>query len=363
MLLHLDRFVDAVQTNCHISDARHARNLTLCTYLLEMREFYRWEQGILPSAPLSRADVGAWLAGREALWETVEQAPYRPLPLPLTEGTSDPFDVRTINAALVPHGLVYGAGVGRFGKPQFFLGALEREEWRNGIRVLVAGCEYARDLSPAPAALRDGTIYVRLESLQRWLWEKVEAWAQKRSDGALKCALDGYGFADGRNSALAQMAAAEAETLILHELGEHEAGRLLGPAWETMLSCLTRRRAELFARAARDHLADCLVTLPALLEREATASVHFWFANLDGLRRERFPQAADAYAAWCRGDRGHALRDAAASGVGHWHGVCAQVMAMHAQRGAEAEAAIETLSAAADTQLRSGASPIPARPQ
>jgi len=91
--------------------------------------------------------------------------------------------------------------------------------------------------------------------------------------------------------------------------------------------------------------------------------VHFWFANLDGLRRERFPQAADAYAAWCRGDRGRALRAAAASGVGHWHGVCAQVMAAHAEREEDAEAAIETLSTAVETQLRSGASSVAARPQ
>ncbi len=83
----------------------------------------------------------------------------------------DPFDVETANRELVPSGVVYGAGIGRFGKPQFFLGALEREEWRDGVRILVSRCEYARDLSPAPAAVRGSTIYVRLESLQRLLWE------------------------------------------------------------------------------------------------------------------------------------------------------------------------------------------------
>ena len=38
----LGPFIEAVQRNCHIADARHAREMTLCTYLLEMREFFRW---------------------------------------------------------------------------------------------------------------------------------------------------------------------------------------------------------------------------------------------------------------------------------------------------------------------------------
>ena len=50
--------VAAVQANCHISDARHARNMTLCTYLLEMRECYRRERGFAPGVPLARAEVG-----------------------------------------------------------------------------------------------------------------------------------------------------------------------------------------------------------------------------------------------------------------------------------------------------------------
>lgn len=206
--------VAAVQANCDISDARHARDMTLCTYLLEMREFFRWESGLPLSAPLPRAAVGAWLSGREALWAGVEGAGYRPLPL--NDALVDPFDTDALNRELVPRNVVYGAGVGRFGKPQFFLGALEREEWRDGVRVLVTRREYARDLAPAPAALRGDTIYVRLESLQRVLWERTAAWERKRTDGALKSTLAAYGFGDDPDAALAAMAAAEAETLILH---------------------------------------------------------------------------------------------------------------------------------------------------
>ena len=284
---HFEGLVAAVQANCHVTDARHARGMTLCTYLLEMREFYRWEQRAAPTEALPRTEVGEWISGREALWAEFEGADYQRLPL--AGGFVDPFDAETVNCSLVPHGLVYGAGVGRFGKPQFFVGALEREEWREGVRILVTRDEFARDLAPAPGALRDGTIYVRLEALQRVLWEKAEAWTVKRRDGALMAALEAHGFSTDPEGALASMTAAEGETVILHELGEHRAAQALGPGWERMLAGLSSRRAELFVRAARDHLADCTVTLPALLDRDAAASLHFWFANLDGMRREILP--------------------------------------------------------------------------
>ena len=153
MMSNFDGLLDAVRTNCHISDAQHGRDLTLCTYLLEMRELYRWERGISLGAPVPQAEVGTWMTQREALWSSLEDAAH--VPLPLGASTIDPFDVERANRALVGQRLVYGAGIGRFGKPQFFLGALEREEWRDGVRVLVAGREYARDLSAAPAASRE----------------------------------------------------------------------------------------------------------------------------------------------------------------------------------------------------------------
>jgi len=349
MMPGFERLVGAVRTNCHISDARHARDMTLCTYLLEMRELYRWEQGIPFGAPVPQAAVGAWMTEREALWSSLEAADHVPLPFP--DGPVDPFDVAGANRALAGRRLVYGAGNGRFGKPQFFLGELQRDERRDGVRILVAGTEHARDLSAAPAALRGGTIYLRLEALRRLLWEKAEAWRGKRADGALKAALDSYGFAAAPATAIDRMAAAEAETLILHELGESEAGRSLGPEWEAMLGGLANRRAELFARAARDHLADCLVTLPALLDRGAGASVHFWYASLDGMRLHLVPSLAVAYAAWQRGDGGRALRAVARSGVAHWRRVCGQILALHDRLGAEAGTAIEALASAADSRL------------
>jgi hypothetical protein len=341
--------IEAVQANCHLSDARHARNLTLCTYLLEMRELYRWERGIALTEPLARAAVGEWLSGREALWAGIEDEDYRPLPL--GGALVDPFDMSTLNRELTPQRLVYGAGIGRFGKPQFFLGELIREETREGVRILVSRREFARDLAPAPGALRDGTIYVRLESLQRVLSERAEAWGRRRANGALKAALEAHGFERDPNAALESMAATEAETLILHELGEHRVAQSLSPAWERMLAGFARRPAELFARAARDHLADCTTTLPALLERNAEASLHLWFAGLDGMRRELFPRVVGTYDAWRGGDRGHALSAAIALGSKHWRDLCSRVLTLHENHGSDAEAAIEALAADPGSRL------------
>lgn len=343
MSASLERLRAAVQANCNVSDARHARGMTLCTYLLEMREMYRWERRVPFSATLSRTEIGAWIAEREAQWEMLERADYGPLPL--EGGDADPWDTETVNRAIAPFGLVYGAGVGRFGKPQFFLGVLEREESRDGLRILVAGRELARDLAPAPAAMRGDTVAIRLESLARLLWERAEAWALKRPDGPLKAALDAHGFVADDDAALERMAAAEAETLILHEIGEREAGRVLGPAWEAMLAALSSRRAELFARAIRDHLADCLVTLPTLLARGAPGPVHFWFAGLDGMRRELFPRAVDAYAAWRAGDGGRALTHAIAAGATHWGDVCTRALASFEHARDDLDRSIEMLSA------------------
>ena len=131
-------------------------------------------------------------------------------------------------------------------------------------------------------------------------------------------------------------------------MGEHEAAALLGPGWERSLCGLERRGAAILMRAVRDHLADCLVTLPELVERRADASLHLWFANLDGMRRELFPRAQDAYRAWLGGDRGQALLATAKVGAEHWRRACGEVL--DAIAGPDGELAVEAL--ALDEALR-----------
>jgi hypothetical protein len=315
----------AVQRNCDVADARHAREATMCIYLLQMRELYRWERGLALDAQPQKDTLAAWLTEREARWNALEAEDYAPLPLG-AQGCA-PFDAAQANRALLPAGLVYGAGLGRFRRPHFFLAELERSERRDGIHVLVCGRELARDIAAIPAALQGDTIYVRRDALRRWLWEKVELWNSRGRPGALARALETAGLADGGAAAFEGLVESETETLILHELGEARAARLLGPAWEDMLAALPDRRAELLARAVRDNLADCLSTLPALLEADARASIHFYFSQLEGMRRELFPALAAAYRDWCDSGARGALRGAVASGAAHWERVARTLLA------------------------------------
>ncbi|HYQ73419.1 MAG TPA: hypothetical protein VET88_16030, partial [Gammaproteobacteria bacterium] len=148
---------EAVRTNCHISDARHAGDYSLCVYLLKMREYYRWENNIPFNTPLPQQELADWLTQREAHWETLENKALETVPVP--DRAHDPFDSNAINADLNARGFAYSSGYGRNMKPVFFFAELERREQHDGYTLIVAGREYARDLAAPPAMSREQNIY------------------------------------------------------------------------------------------------------------------------------------------------------------------------------------------------------------
>ena len=119
-----------------------------------------------------------WAPGsseREAQWDALEHGDYLPLPVRRRARRSLSTRRRSI-ASLVPPGWVYGAGIGRFGKPQFFLAELEREEWRDGVRVLVARARArARPRARPGGAARRHDLRAHSTSLRRLLWERADA--------------------------------------------------------------------------------------------------------------------------------------------------------------------------------------------
>jgi len=295
---NLPQLVSVVQRNCDISDARHAGDYGLCTFLLKMREYYRWENELPFARPLARDELGDWLKAREQAWDCIEADAFAPLPI--ARGELDPFDAEAANRELLPQGCVYSAGYGRWRKPVFFLGRLLRVEERAGFTIRISSCEYARELAAPPAMLQGRIIFVRLESVRRTLWEKIEEWQWRKQGDAMARALASYDFVADTEQALARMADNEMESMILHEVGEAMAGELLGEAWGEMVLSLSRTRDEPVARAVRDLLADCLSTLPVLLERDNLPALHFYFATFDAPRRQLFPQALDAYEHYLR---------------------------------------------------------------
>jgi len=280
----------AVQANCDIVDARYARESGLCTYLLGMREYFRWSAGLELGAKVDPPAVGAWISEREQAWESLLDADSPELRRLPVGGQIDSFDDDLVNHHIARMGLVYGAGIGRFDVPVFFLARRNACFEREGVRVTVAGAELARGYVATPAVSRGSNIVVRLDAFRRWLWTRAETALTREPGDPFRLSMAFYDRGDPVDRVVDRMARGEVESLILHELGELRAGAMLGPDWEQMLADLGDRRTEIVVRAVRDLLADCLVTLPVLLQRDAQASLCFWRSNFDGMRRALAPR-------------------------------------------------------------------------
>ena len=337
----LQPLLSVVQRNCHIADARHAGDYTLCVYLLKMREYFRWEKGYSFQDILPDTAVGDWLKEREQFWRTLEDEAFADVPV--NGDRYDPFDSDAINAAINPHGLVYSAGIGNQNAPHFFLGRLKECAMHADFSVLVADHEYARDLTAPPAMALGTTIFVRRESLRRLIWEKIEEWRWSKLDNAMGRAMHGYDFAGDEQAALEQMTDAELESALLHEKGELLAGQRLGPDWEEMLSRLPHSQAALMTRAVRDHLADALSTLPALLRDGEDASLHFYFANLTSMRKHLFPSLSRAYGNWlASGDR-TPITTLIPVSAAHWEALATQMLGIHRSQPGDLSASLQEL--------------------
>jgi len=326
---------ETIQHNCHIADARHGADFGMCTYLLKMREYYRWEQGLGFGDPIPREGVGDWLSAREAYWAELVGEEFREIPV---DGRYyDPFDAEALNTALEPYGLVYSSGLVQGARPNFFLGRLlHREDPEDGFALRVADQELARGLNAPPAMTRGRTIFLRRESLRRYLWERVETWRWHRPDNALGRALECYPFDGDPDQALEAMTANELTAAREHEIGEFLAGQALGDAWGAMLLDLAHTPAELMARAVRDHLADCSRTLPLLIREGREPSILFFIGNLSAMRKELFPGLYGAYGEWWESGDTEPLSAIAGVGAKHWLDLAREMLDLHRVYGPQA---------------------------
>lgn len=317
-MIDIENLAQSVQTNCHISDAKYAGNYSLCVFLLKMREYYRWERKIPLSQPLTKSNVGEWLSQRECEWAEYEDREFESLLIEKQE--IDPFDANRINKILNSHGFVYSGGYGVFGKPHFFIAELEERQNIDDLRIYIAGKELARDLVAPPAMIVENRIFIRKESLRRFIWEKIEEWRWKSDpDTPMARALNYYHLGhDDVELTLDAMVNNEASSAILHEIGEAKATRIVGPEWREILHGLPHSGLELKLRAIKDHLADTISTLPGLLESENLPAIHFYFANFTGMRKEIFPEAVTAYKKWVGNCNPTVLEKLCHSGKNRW---------------------------------------------
>ena len=330
-----------VQTNCHISDANYAGNYTLCIYLLKMREFFRWEQQRPYGVSLPNEEVGAWLTERESLWDKLEDDDYASLVI--NGQTVDPFETRQANDLLTPQGLVYSGGYGLYGKPVFFLAELEKHERYEDYSLYVSSRELARDLAAPPGMAQDKCVFIRRESLRRFIWEKVEESHWHKQENPLARALACYDFKNNPETSLDKMTDTEVDTILQHEIGEIKAGQLLGEDWEKMLADMPRSHAEIMARAIRDHIADALSTLPQLIKNAEPAQMHFYFANLSSMRKVLFPSLMDAYNEWIDHNDLSAIKKLINKSEKHWLGLAQSMIELYRKHGDDSYPRMESL--------------------
>jgi len=320
----ISELTKTVQQNCHIADANHAGDYTLCIYLLKMRELYRWELEETFSTNLPNKTVGSWLRQREALWDELEAREYENIEF--ENESISPFESDSINKNLYQHQLVYSGGMGINNRPHFFLAELDSSEQHDDYSLYIAGKEYARDMSAPPAMSHNNTIYIRKESFRRLLWEKLETWRWNKPDNALGRAFACYDCEKNLDDALIQMTEAEIDNVIQHERGEIQAGILLGEKWHHLLFSLPHSKASIMLRAVRDHLADSLTTLPALLNLNSTPSWHFYFGNLNNMRTDLYPSLIKGYDEWYESGSLSKMSELIEKGQQHWLELCQQIL-------------------------------------
>ncbi len=341
MKSQIKHLAEQVQHNCHISDAQYAGNYTLCIYLLKMREFYRWETLLPFIQKLDNNDIGGWLTQREGLWDDIAEQPLASL---LIENKKfDYFDNDRINRQLENQQLVYSGGYGLYGKPIFFLGELLHKDTQADYTLYISGKELARDLAAPPGMTQGKTIYIRRESLRRFVWEKFEESHWHRQENPLSRALACYDFINQPETALEKMTDNEVDTILQHEIGEIEAGKILGNDWEEMLINLPHSQAEIMARAVRDNIADMLSTLPKMVDKKEAAQIHFYFANMSAMRKVIFPALPLAYRHWLETHNFSQLNSIINSGCEHWLNMAAQILDIYKQHGEKSSDKIESL--------------------
>ncbi len=339
--------VQQVQYNCDISDANHAGNFTLCIYLLKMREYYRWIQALDYADSLDSERMGQWLRDKEETWDQVVDNPFRPLHWDGQE--FDPFDHAALNQKINAEALFYHAGIGQKSAQHFFISDLIDQRQHQNRHIYITGIEYARDLTAPPAISTADSIVIRRQSLQRMCWERYQEWNWSRLDNPMGKALSFYPFDTSIPDALAQMVDRELETLIQHELGELWISDQYGADWRGMMLGLLGTRAELMARAVRDHLADSLTTLPFLVAQNDPASLHFYFANLTAMRKELFPSAMRTYQRWQKDEDNKVLLDLAQESTAHWQPLLESIVAI--SQTSEQNAAAEICQAIDNAKL------------
>ena len=331
----------SIQKNCDLIDARFAQKFILCTYLLKMREYYRWAKKIPFSTSLPKDKLMEWVLKQELYWEDIESHEQERVAIGSQE--FDPLQTDIINRHLKDKNLVYGGGYGYANVPVYFLGRLKKREEREGYTLTITSQEFARGMIALPGALQGNHIIIRREALRSLLWSRVEEWQFQKRDNPMGQAISFYDFQNNPDRAIEAMTDQEMESVIQHEIGEGRAGERLGDVWNEMLFNHPHTKLAVFARAVRDCFADCMTTLPYLLGEKKESSIHFFIANLSGMRQEISPALKRAYKEWEKDKDYSRLRDITEQGKTHWQETAGKIIDLYQNNGESSVSVIESM--------------------
>ncbi|NQU13167.1 MAG: hypothetical protein HQ561_03420 [Desulfobacteraceae bacterium] len=288
-MIEIDNIANQILQNCCICDSRHAGLFSICGLALRLRDLYKWENRLDPWIEKDSSEILEWIGNKEEEWERVESEDF--VDITILGNRYGPFDASGINEVLEPQGLFYGAGYVHSLKPTFFLASLEDKMEIDGFPVYILGREVARDLLTLPALSQDGSIFIRKESARLFLWNQT-FFLKKSGREALSFALENCGVngqgSDELRQNLARIAENEIGTYIYHELGGIRDPIFDRQIWREIIATFPHTPIELLARTVKDLLADTneYGTLRYITRKRKTASLGFYVAFLDGLRKE-----------------------------------------------------------------------------
>jgi len=297
-MLQLNNIVSQILQNCCICDSRHAGLFSICGLALRLRDLYKWENGLDPWIEKDSSEILEWIGNKEEEWDRVKTKDF--VDITILGVKYAPFDALGINAVLEPHGLFYGAGYAHSLRPTFFLATLEDKKEIDGYPVYILGRELARDLLTMPALSQDDSIFIRMESARLFLWNQI-FFLKKSGRDPLRfdlenCGVKGQDQEELRQN-LARISEEEIDTYTYHELGGIRDPIFDLEIWREIIATFPHTPIELLARTVKDLLADTneYGTLRYIARERKTASLGFYVAFLDGLRKELSPDLIDAF--------------------------------------------------------------------
>jgi hypothetical protein len=297
----LTPFIQDIQHNCDISDARDHGIYSMCTMVLKLRNLYKWEKGLQPWEEPEPADLLDWIEGKENYWATIAEEPFRSLSA--SGKTLAPLDLEEINAALNDESLLYGAGYGRSMKTVFFLAEKIEERNIEGCPIIILGKERAREMASPFAMVQDGLIIIRKESLRFFFWDQIQE-VRSSCRSSLKYALQSYGvFKDGIlnrelfKSSLDTIVEQEMSLFSYHEVGEILQTTFNSESLRAIIGHFPGTVIEFVGRAVKDILADTHPRglLSYVIREKRDSSLGFYLTFLDSLKEKLFPEIRHAW--------------------------------------------------------------------